>query len=248
MSKKKNKIDTVNQEIDGGDTVEEVNVNAETEEASVPEEVPMDDEVDTDVSTDEGSVSNEDNNAEPEVDDSVDSQDAVEEDDSVPEGVRPLVDTVITDETSFDEVDADPVTDDAEESTEAIEDMPESEEESEEEEEEVDFSDIPDNFGDSVDAKPEADVKNDADGYEGDESDPLWEKSGKYYAEIFTGSNDMAVVEQRLIKFEIRYIITATGTILHGPFETEEEAKAACKKLLVRGLRGTVIQFTDTEE
>lgn len=243
MSKKKNKIDTVNQEIDGGDTVEEVNVNAETEEASVPEEVPVDDKVDADVSTDEGNVSDDCNDAEPEVDDSVDRQDDVEEDDSIPEGVRPLVDTVITDETSFDEVDTNPVSDAVEESTEEIEDMPESEEE-----EEVDFSDIPDNFGDSVDAKPEADVKNDADGYEGDESDPLWEKSGKYYAEIFTGSNDMAVVEQRLIKFEIKYIITATGTILHGPFETEEEAKAACKKLLVRGLRGTVIQFTDTEE
>ena len=243
MSKKKNKIDTVNQEIDGGDTVEEVNVNAETEEASVPEEVPVDDKVDADVSADEGGVSDDGNDAEPEVDNSVDSQDDVEEDDSIPDGVRPLVDTVITDETSFDEVDADPVADAVEESTEEIEDMPESEEE-----EEVDFSDIPDNFGDSVDAKPEADVKNDADGYEGDESDPLWEKSGKYYAEIFTGSNDMAVVEQRLIKFEIKYIITATGTILHGPFETEEEAKAACKKLLVRGLRGTVIQFTDTEE
>lgn len=112
-------------------------------------------------------------------------------------------------------------------------------------EEEIDFSDLPNNIGDEVDTEPEADVTNpehaeDVDG----EVDPLPEEEGIYYCEVTVGYNTRSVVEERLEKYNIPFIVTATGAILVGSYNTEEEAVEGRKLLLTRGLKGTVVTFS----
>lgn len=114
-----------------------------------------------------------------------------------------------------------------------------------EDEEEVDFSDLPDNIGDEVDVTPEADVTNpdvDLDEEIG-EVDPLPEEEGIYYCEVTVGFNKRSVVESRLEKYDIPFIVTATGSILVGSYKTEEEAVQGRKLLLTRGLKGTVVTY-----
>ena len=115
----------------------------------------------------------------------------------------------------------------------------------EDEEEEVDFSDLPDNIGDEADVIPEADVTNpdvDLDEEIG-EVDPLPEEEGIYYCEVTVGFNKRSVVESRLEKYNIPFIVTATGSILVGSYKTEEEAVQGRKLLLTRVLKGTVVTY-----
>lgn len=111
--------------------------------------------------------------------------------------------------------------------------------------EDLDLSYLPENAGDSEDIEPEADVTNpDVDVTEDIGGvDPLPEEEGIYYCEVTVGVNKRAVVEDRLTKFEIPFIVTATGAILVGPYKDEEEAVQGRKLLLTRGLKGTVVTF-----
>lgn len=119
-------------------------------------------------------------------------------------------------------------------------------EESDEEEiidETIDLSDLPENAGDSVNDIPEEDVTNPDVPEDETEADPLPEEEGIYYCEVTIGFHTRNVVEERLGKYEIPFIVTATGIILVGPYKTEEEAVQGRKLLLTRGLKGTVVTF-----
>lgn len=113
------------------------------------------------------------------------------------------------------------------------------------EDDDLDLSYLPENAGDSEDIEPEADVTNpDVDVTEDiGVVDPLPEEEGIYYCEVTVGVNKRAVVEDRLTKFEIPFIVTATGAILVGPYKDEDEAVQGRKLLLTRGLKGTVVIF-----
>ena len=122
--------------------------------------------------------------------------------------------------------------------------IPETEE-TDDDDDDLDLSYLPENAGDSEDIEPEADVTNpDVDVTEDiGIVDPLPEEEGIYYCEVTVGVNKRSVVEDRLEKFDIPFIVTATGAILVGPYQTEEEAVAGRKLLLTRGLKGTVVTF-----
>ena len=107
----------------------------------------------------------------------------------------------------------------------------------------VDVTDLPENAGDSDNDIPEADVTNPDVPEDETEADPLPEEEGIYYCEVTIGFHTRNVVEERLEKYDIPFIVTATGIILVGPYQTEEEAVAGRKLLLTRGLKGTVVTF-----
>ena len=105
------------------------------------------------------------------------------------------------------------------------------------------MTDLPENAGDSDNDIPEEDVTNPDVPEDETEADPLPEEEGIYYCEVTIGFHTRNVVEERLEKYDIPFIVTATGIILVGPYQTEEEAVAGRKLLLTRGLKGTVVTF-----
>lgn len=76
-----------------------------------------------------------------------------------------------------------------------------------------------------------------------DNIDPLPEIKGKYYVNVGENLpfNRQEKVENILSKLEYKWIVTALGKFLVGPFEDEESAFRGRKVLLGKGLKGVVV-------
>lgn len=76
-----------------------------------------------------------------------------------------------------------------------------------------------------------------------DSVDPLPEINGKYYINVGENLpfNRQEKVENILSKLEYKWIVTALGKFLVGPFENEESAFKGRKNLLGKGLKGIVV-------
>lgn len=76
-----------------------------------------------------------------------------------------------------------------------------------------------------------------------DNVDPLPEIKGKYYVNVGENLpfNRQEKVENILSKLEYKWIVTALGKFLVGPFEDEESAFRGRKVLLGKGLKGVVV-------
>lgn len=77
------------------------------------------------------------------------------------------------------------------------------------------------------------------------EADPLYEVPGDFYIKIGEDLSDekLAVVEERLEKADLTHVVTASGVVLVGPYPTEEAALADRKKIIAKGLKGTIFTF-----
>lgn len=109
----------------------------------------------------------------------------------------------------------------------------------------IDLSDLPDNYGDGADETPDADVSNPEAPESTSFTDPLPEKDGDFYLDIMIGYGKREVVEGRLRKYDIGFIVTATGNILVGPYTSIEDATEGRKRMLSRGFKGTVVKVED---
>lgn len=133
-----------------------------------------------------------------------------------------------------------------------------SSETEEPEEEEDDYDQYDDSDEDIIDEDPIPDemigsnVPGDTDGDgipdelpDGEEYDPMPEKDGKWYISLGKDiiKHKFDIIQERLEKYDIDHVVTATGEILVGSYMTEEEALQARKTVLAKGLRGVVVKL-----